>query len=98
MSMRRSPLSLILVVIHALGIIVGIYAIMTLWDWVPRFDYLFGDDLISCEKSTKQILFVFVPIGIALFCNQLAFDDSIPCKVVTGIGLGLMLVPVSSIS
>ena len=93
MSMRRNPLSLILVVIHALGVMVGIYAIMTLWDWVPGFKSLFGDELSSCEEYTKLILFVFVPIGIAMFCNQIVLDDSMVCKVITGIGLGLMVVP-----
>ncbi len=93
MSLRKNPLSLIFVIIHALAVIVGIYAILTLWDWVPGFKSLFGDDLIACEKFPKLILFVFVPIGIALFCSQIVFDDSMPFKVLTGIGLALMVVP-----
>lgn len=93
MSIRRNPLSLVLVVVHALAVIVGIYAILTLWDWVPGFKSLFGDELIPCEKFPKLIMFVFVPIGIALFCSQIVFDDSAPFKVLTGIGLALMVVP-----
>ena len=93
MSIRRNPLCLVLVVIHALAVIVGIYAILTLWDWVPGFKSLFGEDLIPCEKFPKLILFVFVPIGIALFCSQIVFDDSMFFKVLTGLGLALMVVP-----
>ena len=91
MSIRRNPLGLVLVVLHAMGIIVGIYAIMTLWGWVPGFKSLFGDNLIDCEKFTKQILFVFVPIGIALFCNQIVLDDNVVCKALTGIKLRIKL-------
>ena len=93
MTIRRNPLGLVWVILHALGIIVGAYAIMTLWGMVPSFKYLFGDDLIYCEKFTKLILFVFVPIGIALFCNQIVLDDNIVCKALTGIGFALMVVP-----
>ena len=93
MSIRRNPLCLVLVVIHALAVIVGIYAILTLWDWVPGFKSLFGEDLIPCEKFPKLILFVFVPIGIALFCSQIVFNDSMFFKVLTVLGLALMVVP-----
>lgn len=88
-------ISLIIIALHALAIIVGIYAIMTLWDWVPEFKNLFADDPIYCEKFTKLILFVFVPIGIVLFCHQLVLDDNdnIVCKIITGIGFALMVVP-----
>ena len=91
--MRRSPLSLIFVILHALGIIVGIYAILTLWKWVPGFKMLFNDDLHPYEQFIKLILFVFVPIGIALFCNQLVFGDYMVPKILTGVGLALMLIP-----
>ena len=93
MSIRRNPLCLVLVVIHALAVIVGIYAILTLWDWVPGFKSLFGEDLIPCEKFPKLILFVFVPIGLALFCSQIVFNDSMFFKVLTVLGLALMVVP-----
>ena len=93
MSIRRNPLSLIFVVLHAMAIIVGVYAITTLWDWAPGFKSLFGEDLMYCEKFTKLILFVFVPVGIALFCNQIVLDDNIVCKAITGVGLALMVVP-----
>ena len=91
--MRRSPLSLIFVILHALGIIVGIYAILTLWEWVPGFKMLFNDDLHSYEQFIRLILFVFVPIGIALFCNQMVFGDYMVPKILTGVGLALMLIP-----
>lgn len=91
--MRRSPLSLIFVILHALGVIVGIYAILTLWKWVPGFKMLFNDDLHPYEQFIKLILFVFVPIGIALFCNQLVFGDYMVPKILTGVGLALMLIP-----
>ena len=93
MSLRKNPLSLIWVVLHALAVIVGIYAILTLWDWVPGFKSLFGEELIPCEKFPKLILFVFVPIGIALFCSQIVFNDGVVFKVLTGVGLALMVVP-----
>ena len=88
-----SILGFIIVIIHALLIVVGIYGILTLWDWVPSFDSLFGEDLIPCEEFTKSILFVFLTIGIVLFVNQFFFGDNIPCKVLTLIGVALMVVP-----
>ena len=54
---------------------------------------LFNDDLHSYEQFIKLILFVFVPIGIALFCNQLVFGDYMVPKALTGVGLALMLIP-----
>ena len=93
MSIRKNPLSLVSVVVHALAVIVGVYAILTLWKWVPSFKSLFGEDLMTCEKFPKLILFVFVPIGIALFCSQIVFNDSMLFKVLTGIGLAVMVVP-----
>ena len=91
--MRDTPLRLILAIIHAMAIIIGIYAVLTLWDWVPSFKSLFDDELIHCEKFTKWILFGCVPVGIALFCNQMTFGDSLPAKIATGVGLAVMVVP-----
>lgn len=93
MSIRKNPLGLVLVILHALGVIVGIYAILTLWKWVPGFKLLFNDDLQPYEQFTKLILFVFVPIGVALFCNQLVFGDYMIPKILTGVGFALMVVP-----
>ena len=86
-------LGLIVVVIHILAVVVGIYAIFSLFNLVPSFKSLFSDVVLPYESFLKLILFVFLPIGIVLFINQMLFGDSIPTKVLTIIGLALMLVP-----
>ena len=55
MSIRRNPLSLVLVVIHALAVIVGIYAILTLWDWVPGFKSLLTTILTGLGVEPSQL-------------------------------------------
>lgn len=83
----------IVVLLHALFIVVGIYALLALFEQVPSFKFLFSKDVYAYETFTKSILFIFLPIGIILFFSQLIVDDNTPCKVLTLIGLGLLVVP-----
>ena len=84
----------IVVLLHALFIVVGIYALLALFEQVPSFKFLFSEDVYAYETFTKSILFIFLPIGIILFFSQLIVDNNTPCKVLTLIGLGLLVVPI----
>ena len=96
----------IAVLIFTLIIFVGIYAVMSMCEFVPAFklvwdhakyleegSIIYNKELYQYLDWVKNILFFFIPIGFALFVAPWGQSDAIVWKIVSLVGLGLMVIP-----